>query len=49
MEGQRLTVENICKACELQPEHGCKEPCETWYRCLDGVPIKDEEVLKDDR
>lgn len=46
---EEITIDNICKACELRRENECKEPCETWYRCLEGIPIKIEEVLKNDR
>lgn len=42
----KLTVENICDACELKPVDGCDEPCDIWYRCLQGEQISWEEILK---
>lgn len=48
MKQTKLSVDNLCEACEYRPDGGCDEPCSTWYRCLQGVPIKDEEVLKDE-
>lgn len=40
-ETPKITVENICRACEKGP---CDTPCELWYRCLEGDEIKAEEL-----
>lgn len=36
-----ITIENICQACEKGP---CEQPCELWYKCLEGTIIKPEDL-----
>ena len=38
----KITIENICSACG---KGSCDEPCELWYRCLEGEVIKMEDLL----
>lgn len=46
MDDVKITVDNICDACERCNER-CVEPCETWYKCLYGIPISMKEILRD--
>lgn len=39
----KITIEQICDACEKGP---CEQPCELWYRCLNGVEVREDELLK---
>jgi retron-type reverse transcriptase len=41
MEEPVITIENICQACEKGP---CEQPCELWYKCLEGTIIKPEDL-----
>lgn len=33
----KITIENICHACEKGGR--CGEPCEDWYKLLEGKPV----------
>lgn len=43
MEEPVITIENICQACEKGP---CEQPCELWYKCLEGTIIKPEDLVE---
>ena len=34
----KITVENICEACEREDMKPCVEPCAEWYDTLAGSP-----------
>ncbi len=42
---QNLTVDNLCDACERKPDKGCAEPCETWYKVLNGENVDLNAIL----
>lgn len=35
---EKITVENICDACERDEMKPCTEPCAAWYDTLAGHP-----------
>lgn len=41
MDDIKLTIENVCAACGKGP---CEQPCENWYKLLDGEQIKLEDL-----
>lgn len=44
-EQAKLSIDNICDACERKSDGGCLEPCDIWYRCLEDAPVEDKEIL----
>ncbi len=42
--GTEITVENICAACG---KTGCDEPCEKWYKVLEGKRVTFAELAEE--